>query len=1302
MGNNFSDPSIHLIKSECLRGGFAIYKNNDYEVSFHHTFQPVYNKFRIIKYLKTPTAPNRNSDSQSDMMRTTYMDLTTSNFLLSASIPAKLRHPSILRVHKAFPDASDSLYLVVENSVPFSAFISKPTMDDLLAGSHSLLSALHFLHNTLGVSHNNIDTTSVFIDSQRCWKLCGFEFALEFSDMSADHVARFEALKGRQDTEALNFDPSYPFCYDIYCFSRMVCALTEVGVEGHFYQFAQVLAKSCMHSVPKVRIPSNHLLAHPSFKSPYIFALDFLDTYMTRTDAEKEVFFRSFAEKILNSISEELFCSNILPRMFESTIFLDYPSQTILGQIFHSCEGNLQESPKHSWIISLKNFQKFISPLIVQKFMVNERHTRILLLQHFTGYLKALTDSDLLNVILPQVSRGVFDNHNTLSVLSLQALGYLANRLNATVVLNRLRCIEQDLCKSGKLKNSSNNSNTNSFNNSLITCVWPRGNLFYEAAPKIGRNNREIPNCEKKMHSVNESNPPLAKLAVFSPDYDPSMNCCLLSNKDNLSTDSRLSDGGDILRLSSTPNATVTTVVSNTTSITTISSLDGVAERFKESPCYFENNTNCLNNSLEIYNKEREVDALLNLMEPVIVQKPVPLSPLNYAPVAYEVEVTGPNEFLSKQSTDEPPKKKKSSGSRSKSPRKLTGTSRKSNNQLTLNNDLIDCVDQLDDATIKSFGCDYYLFIIRQLEMQVNAYENYIEELSLQSEEIMTKFYSSDSECQDHFRTLNKIYQERINEAADLTERIQATKCVYSTNLEKWRARENELQILKKSTEERMTAENLAIANELASLEEFRLNREALWIHYHNLECTLERLRNEHKLAIENLLERDLAYRGRLKKVTKLKINEVASEFRSVSLQRTEPTIKRMLAENVSIEDQLVKLSVAIADMSRENANLLTEFHNLTEKQSNLEKEQILLSTRNSAITKISHLLSIFQGKLDQKIEEAEEKNEISTNLSIKCNRLEQEKQILSKKFEDLTNKRNNLANNLNNINKVSTDCTDSIHHLTDCIAYAAGYIQTILSSNSDQLSNETCQTTNDELNIEDTKEILFKLYSKLNSVDCLMNKYDPIQMDYIDDENKKEINNDENITKYDDNLSDISEPNYNLDIDDTMLISEPEDNDHQQSSNNLEDKLMTSRKLDDSNRIENMERLDKIWSQINTSYLQSYNPASNEWKEILNVLAKNQINWSEKLKNKSDSLFGGYLKPGDLKFIPPPSAKLLTKKEYMRLLRRKESKSRSRSGKSTGSISDDINERSRSIGVQTRSSSCVRQLKIKQLRFEE
>ncbi|CAH8677493.1 unnamed protein product [Schistosoma haematobium] len=652
-----------------------------------------------------------------------------------------------------------------------------------------------------------------------------------------------------------------------------------------------------------------------------------------------------------------------------------------------------------------------------------------------------------------------------------------------------------------------------------------------------------------------------------------------------------------------------------------------------------------------------------------------------------------------------PPKKNKSSGSRSqrKSSRKLSSTNKKSNNPLILNNDLLQSIDELDDATIQSFGQDYYLFVIKQLEMQVNAYEDYIKQLSMQNEKIITKYHTSDFECQDQFRTLNKRYHERINEAADLTERIQAIQRVFRTNLDKWRSRENELENLKKSTEERMMAENLAVANELASLEEFRLNREALWIHYQNLESTLDQIKNEHKLAMENLSERDLAYRGRLKKVTKLKINEVASEFRSISFQRTEPTIKRMLAENVSIEDQLVKLSVAIADISRENVDLLTEFYHLTDEQSKLEKEQVLLSTRSSAILKVSHLLSILQVKLDEKIKEANEKKEIYLNLNNKCNELEHEKQLLNTKVEGLISKKDHVLNNINKINRKSVDCSDSIHHLTDCILYAAEYIQTILSTNSDQSLNETCQLnkdTTDQLENEDTKEILFKLYNKLNSVDCIINKYDPIQLDDTNYEN--EIDNplsEKRIIEHNDNLSDISVPNYELDIDETMLISEPEDTDQNNNQNN---KSIISSKSDNMNKLENMERLDKIWSQINTSYLKSYDPASNEWKEILNILAKNQINWSENLKNKSTYVHDGYLKPGDLKFIPPPSTKILTKKEYMSSLRRRESRSTSRNRKSTDNISDNINERSKSVGVQTRSSSCVSQSKSKQLRFEQ
>ncbi|VDP97912.1 unnamed protein product [Trichobilharzia regenti] len=442
----------------------------------------------------------------------------------------------------------------------------------------------------------------------------------------------------------------------------------------------------------------------------------------------------------------------------------------------------------------------------------------------------------------------------------------------------------------------------------------------------------------------------------------------------------------------------------------------------------------------------------------------------------------------------------------------------------------------------------------------------------------------------------------------------------------------------------------------MVSLEEFRLNREALWAYYHNLELTLDQLKKEHKTAMENLLERDMAYRGRLKKV--------ASEFRSVSFQRTEPTVKRMLAENVSIEGQLVKLSVAIAEMSRENVSLLKEFHSLIDEQSSLEKEQIVLGTRNSAVTKISHLLSIHQDKLDQFIREAEERNEMHSNLSSKCNDLQVEKQSLSMQVE------------------ISIDCTDSIHHLTNCIKSLADYIQTILSSNSDhQTINENCKTIEESgvngADVEETKSILFKLYNQLDTSDCLVNKFDISHLERIvNQENMDKMNTEKNTPVDNDSLSEISEPNFELDIDENMSISEPEDNDiisvNNEPVDNLQNRLESQKSC-----LENMERLDKIWSQINASYLQSYNPGSDEWREILSILAKNQVNWSEKLRKQSATLSGGgYLRPGDLKFIPPPSEKILTKKEYMSLLKRRESKSSRLNSRLSNFTSDDINQR--------------------------
>ncbi|KAF8564092.1 hypothetical protein P879_11698 [Paragonimus westermani] len=187
------------------------------------------------------------------------------------------------------------------------------------------------------------------------------------------------------------------------------------------------------------------------------------------------------------------------------------------------------------------------------------------------------------------------------------------------------------------------------------------------------------------------------------------------------------------------------------------------------------------------------------------------------------------------------------------------------------------------------------------------------------------------------------------------------------------------------------------IEDELNALEVFRANRDQLLVQYRELEIHLARMKSDYKAAMRKLDEKDLAYRSRLKKAASRRITEVASEFRTTSYQRTESTFKRMLAENVSIEEQLTKMANGVARLSSENLKLNETFHALLAEQMRLEQDQIKVATRSSAAMKLTHLLTIHQNQLDDLIEEADKGQTVVDHLERECEQLEAEEVYLSK-----------------------------------------------------------------------------------------------------------------------------------------------------------------------------------------------------------------------------------------------------------------------------------------------------------------
>ncbi|KAA3670497.1 uncharacterized protein DEA37_0009657, partial [Paragonimus westermani] len=190
-----------------------------------------------------------------------------------------------------------------------------------------------------------------------------------------------------------------------------------------FVDFLQVLHKSCMHPQPRVRLPPGHLLAHPLFQHPLISSVEFFENYMTYSDTERTDFFRTFNEKIAKHLTDDVLCVTVLPRCFQNSIFLDPPSHGLIAQILHPYDDSqlddknpaTESDVDHRSCVSYTAFTTYLMPLILSKFRLHERLTRIILLTNFTGYVHLFQPNDLRDTVLPELE--LVKEHNIQSVM---------------------------------------------------------------------------------------------------------------------------------------------------------------------------------------------------------------------------------------------------------------------------------------------------------------------------------------------------------------------------------------------------------------------------------------------------------------------------------------------------------------------------------------------------------------------------------------------------------------------------------------------------------------------------------------------------------------------------------------------------------------------------------------------------------------------------------------------------------------------------------------------------------------------
>lgn len=102
--------------------------------------------------------------------------------------------------------------LITEFIRPISNLIDNLSSEQIMHGIYGITNAIHFLHDKVQMSHNNLSESCIYLNSKQVWKLNDFELALSFSKLNKESLREIYEFKQKNSItpeEESNFkDPS--------------------------------------------------------------------------------------------------------------------------------------------------------------------------------------------------------------------------------------------------------------------------------------------------------------------------------------------------------------------------------------------------------------------------------------------------------------------------------------------------------------------------------------------------------------------------------------------------------------------------------------------------------------------------------------------------------------------------------------------------------------------------------------------------------------------------------------------------------------------------------------------------------------------------------------------------------------------------------------------------------------------------------------------------------------------------------------------------------------------------------------
>lgn len=148
---------------------------------------------------------------------------------------------------------------------------------------------------------------------------------------------------------------------------------------------------------------------------------------------------------------------------------------------------------------------------------------------------------------------------------------------------------------------------------------------------------------------------------------------------------------------------------------------------------------------------------------------------------------------------------------------------------------------------------EYFLIQIRDLEERLVRYQKKCDELEIANQDYRSQYEQQTTDKKEIVSFLKKQLEQRADEIADLQDRLIGLQQAKDGEKDQYEVQLATLRTEMQEIKDQLTSENMVLGGKLASLEEFRVQKEDLMAKFAKMEEELEKQQKDHKEVIYNL-----------------------------------------------------------------------------------------------------------------------------------------------------------------------------------------------------------------------------------------------------------------------------------------------------------------------------------------------------------------------------------------------------------------------------------------------------------------